>query len=459
MSINRPRLSFTWLTGALDHSLARLVSHSADSPEVRRLRWFWLDGLFANISLSFYAGFVGVFALAYGATNVQIGQLTGLASLVGLVALFPGAQAIKLMGGRRKTLVVVFGGLLGRLLLLAWFAVPWLVHDPGTAIAIIIAVNAALTFCNNFANPAWTAIVADLVPPGSRGRVFSHRNFAANLPALLVVPLAGSLILMGSSPDRPLAGYQLIFAAAFISGLLATYCFAQIDDPAPPSQTRQMLPLWDAARLIAAAPGFVSLVISTLIWNLGVQLVAPLLNIYLVNSLGATAAMVGWVAAASSLTALLTQAWVGRWVDRRGNIWVQGFLSVIIPWIPIAWMAATAAWQVIIINAVAGVLWTGYNLANFNLLLDLAPAEARAEANALFQLVITGSATLAPIAGGWLADTVGYHPTFILSALLRLVGAAAFLWWVARPAEQRARRLTAAPRGPGASVPRTGKAD
>jgi hypothetical protein len=82
---------------------------------------------------------------------------------------------------------------------------------------------------------------------------------------------------------------------------------------------------------------------------------------------------------------------LGGWVDKRGNIWVQGALSFIIPIIPLAWMAARAPWQVIIINAIAGILWTGYSLASFNLLLDMAPENALAEANALFQLVVAGS--------------------------------------------------------------------
>ena len=60
--------------------------------ETRRLRWFWLDGLFSTISVSFYANFVTLFALAYGANNAQIGQLTAVASLCGLAALLPGAR-------------------------------------------------------------------------------------------------------------------------------------------------------------------------------------------------------------------------------------------------------------------------------------------------------------------------------------------------------------------------------
>ena len=444
MRFNKRLPNIARLAGTLDRSLARLSLNPMTRVEVARLRWFWLDGLFSTVSASFYASFVPLFALAYGATNAQVGQLTGVASLFGMLALLPGAQAIQLVGGRRKALVLAFGGVFGRILLLAWLALPFLLRAPGPAILVIIAVNALISFCNNFANPGWTAIVADIVPPAIRGRFFSHRNFAVNLPALLVVPLAGLLIQVGNRPGAPFAGYQIVFALAFVSGALATLSFAQIDDPLPPNQVSKRIPFGELGRIIGAAPGFVGLVACTLIWNLGVQLTGPFLNVYLVTHLGASTEMVGWVAAGASLAALLTQRWLGVWVDRRGNIWVQGILSFIIPFIPIAWMLATAAWQVVILNGVAGILWTGYNLASFNLLLELAPEKARAEAVAVFQLVIAGSATIAPIFGGQLADAFGYQPLFIISAVLRMLGAVAFVWWVAWPAVQRARRLAAA---------------
>ena len=412
--------------------------------QVERLRWFWLDGFFGTVSGSFYTSFVPLFALAYGATNAQVGQLSGIASLAGLAALLPGAQAIKLVGGRRKGLVVLFGGIIVRVMLLAWLLLPFFVRNPSAAIAVIIAINAVIALCNSFANPAWTAIVADIVPRDIRGRFFSHRSFAINLPALLVVPLAGLVIQAGSRPDRPFAGYQLVFALAIVSGAVGTYCFFKIDDPVLPSQASQRLPFGQLGRAILRAPSFISLLASTLVWNFGVQVTAPFLNVYLVKNLGASTAMVGWVAAASSLAALLAQAWLGRWVDRRGNIWVQAVLSLIIPCLPLAWMAATAAWQIVIINAIGGILWAGHALASFNLLLDLAPAEARAEAYAIFQLVIAASATIAPILGGQIADAVGFGPAFITSSALRFVGAAIFLGWVARPALRRARQLARA---------------
>ena len=434
-------LSFARLMEPLDRSLARMSASQPDDAEVRRLRWFWLDGLLATISGSFYGSFVVLFAVAYGASNAQVGQLIAIGSLAGLIALLPGAQAIKLLGGRRKAVVLLFGGGIARVALLAWIALPFLIRGPGLAtpeaagraIVIIIAVNAVMSFAGNFANPAWTAIVADIVPRDIRGRFFSHRNVAANLPALLIVPLAGWLIQIGNRPAAPFAGYQIVFALAFVSGAFSTLFYSKITDPAPLSQVRQRQSLAELVRIIRSAPGFLSLVAVTLLWNLGAQMTGPFLNVYLVSNLGATTALVGWTTAASSLAALLTQRWMGRWVDRRGNIWVQGALSFILPGIPLAWMVATAPWHVLIINAIAGILWTGHGLASFNLLLDLAPEQARAEANALFQLVVAGSAVIAPMVSGYMIDAFGFKPMFALSAAVRVLGALAFLWWVARP--------------------------
>jgi MFS family permease len=439
-------LTLERLLSPLDRSLERLSATYVGQQEVRRLRWFWMDGLLASISAAFYGPFVALFAVAYGATNAQIGQLTAVASVCGMLALVPGARAIGLLRGRRKAVVVWFGGVLARLALLTWAILPFLVHAPGLAITVIIAANALNAFGNNFCNPSWTAMVADIVHRDMRGRFFSHRNLAINIANLAIIPLAGWLIIAGNHPGAPLAGYQIVVGAALVTGAVATFAFTNIDDPMPTAgQTRQWLALGEVGRAMRRAPHFLGLVGCTLVWNLGMQVSAPFMNVYLVRELGANTAMVGWITAAGSLTSILTLRWLGRLVDRKGNTWMQGLMSFIIPLTPLAWMVARAPWQVMIINGIAGILWTAYSLASFNLLLELAPEEARPEATALFQLVVAGSAVIAPLVGGYLADAVGFRPILAISGAVRMVGALTFFWWVARPAARRAGRLALRP--------------
>ena len=97
------------------------------------------------------------------------------------------------------------------------------------------------------------------------------------------------------------------------------------------------------------------------------QIAAPFFNVYLVSKLGANTTMVGLLASVTSVFALISQPWWGRVTDRRGNLWILGVTGLLIPFLPLAWAVVDAPWQVVFINIGAGILWTGYNLANFNL--------------------------------------------------------------------------------------------
>src|SRR5690606_11998532 len=144
---------------------------------VRSLRYFWLDGLFAAISENFYLGLVTLYALAYGATNGQVGTMTAVANLLGALALFPGALLVE-RAGQREAMVVWSGGGVARVLLLLLAMMPFAITQPALAIAAIIILNGLRAFMGNLANPGWTSMVADLVPGAIRGRYFGSRNMA-----------------------------------------------------------------------------------------------------------------------------------------------------------------------------------------------------------------------------------------------------------------------------------------
>jgi MFS family permease len=424
--------------------MERLSPEPMGEVQVQGLRFFWLDGFFASISNNFYAGFVTLFLLAYGASNAQIGSLTAIASLFGALALFPGARAIGLFGGRKRVVMWTGAGA-ARAVLLIWACLPFFTRNASVAIGLMIALNAASAFMNNFCNPGWTSMVADLVPIAIRGRYFSSRNLAMTITALAVVPLAGWLISTGNRlPGLPFGGYQLIFFAAFFAGLGSTYAFGHIVEPADSSAASGPSRLSDILASIRKTPGFLGFVVSMFVWNMALQVAGPFFNVYLVNDLHATISEVGILTTVSSVFALISQGWCGKLVDRKGNIWMQGVFGLIIPLMPLAWMVVSQPWHVGIINAASGVLWTGYNLANFNLLLEMTPPEGRADAIAFYQFVLGGSAVLAPLLGGYLADAFGYRLIFGLSATLRWVGVLLFLWLAARPV-MRARRAQGTP--------------
>ena len=429
------RWNWYTLVRPLDQSLVRQATESLTVGGLRNLRYFWIDGLFAAISENFYLGYISLFALAYGASNGQVGLLAAATNLLGMLALFPGARLVDRFSWR-KPVVVWSAGIFGRVALLGLALIPTLTGQPAVAVAAIIVVDGLRSLMANLANPGWTALVADLVPKTMRGRFFASRNMAMGLAALIIAPLAGRIILTTNARLESLfAGYQAVFILAFLSGMVSTIVFQRIREPGPSETTRRPHQRGDLRRALRQNKAFVGLVISALIWNMALQVAAPFFNVYLVSAFDATTQTIGILAGIATFTALVGQRVFGRLLDRKDAFWVQAVTGLLIPLAPLAWTLITAPWQVGIINTFSGFLWAGYNLANFNLLLELTPDEQRPRAVALFQTAVFGSAVAGPLLGGFLADAVGFKVIFGLSSAGRYLGTALFILLTFRPAK------------------------
>lgn len=395
--------------------------------QLNNLRHFWLDGIFASASESFYLAFIPLFALAYGATNQEVGWITAIGNLAGAAALFPGARLIE-KTGNRKAIVLWSGGGVARVVLLLLACIPLLSLPPLAAILLITALNGVRAFAANFANPAWTAMVADIVPEYMRGRYFSVRNLTMGLATLVFSATAGWLIRAGNHwQGESFLGYQLSFLLAFLLGMASTYQFARLREPHSQrhnEQVRQSGSLRDAVR---SSPGYLGFVLSGFVWNFALQVAAPFFNVYLVTRLGANASTVGLFASISSLTSMVGQMFFGRVLDRRGAVFLQLVTGFPIVLLPVMWIFYTEAWQAGVNNLFGGFLWAGFNLANFNLLLQVTPNVGRARAVALYQTGVFASAFIGPLLGGFLADQVSFQSIFLLSGIGRLAGMLIFL--------------------------------
>jgi MFS family permease len=317
---------------------------------------------------------------------------------------------------------------------------PLLTLPPTIAILAITALNGLRAFAANFANPAWTALVADLVPEFMRGRYFSIRNLTMGLATLIFSAVAGWLIRTGNQWQAdPYLGYQLSFFIAFLLGMAGTYQFARIREPRTAQHAEQVRQTGSLSAALKSSPGFLGFVVSGFIWNLALQIAAPFFNVYLVTHLGADSSTVGLFASISSLSAIGGQIFFGKLLDRRGAVFLQLVTGFPIVLLPVAWVFYTEAWQAGVNNLFGGFLWAGFNLANFNLLLQVTPNVGRARAVALYQTGVFASAFIGPLLGGYLADTVSFHLIFLLSGAGRLAGMLLFLLMTFIPLQRLAR--------------------
>ncbi len=396
----------------------------------RRLLWF--DGLVSNISESFVASYVNPFAMALGATNTQVGILSSLTNLGAALALLPGARLDERLRSR-KLLVVLTGGVGARLLLIAIALLP-LLFPPPAAVYAFIALIALRAFIGQLGYPAWSALVADLVPTSIRGRYFSSRNIGLAVAALIFTPLAGRIADVLGLPR----GYQASFLIAGLVGFLATAIFARIPEPpraiAGPAKPGEKFSL----AFLRAHPQFVIFTIVAFIWNLSLMVAGPFFSVYLVRHLNASPTQIGLLAAVNATTNIVGQRLWGRLGDRRGAVWVMRVTGLLIPLIPLYWYFTPNTWLLLIEEAASGLLWSGYGLASFNLLLGLAPDAQRSRFIAIYQIAVFISAFIGPLLGSQAVNLFTIRSVFLISAAGRGLAALLFLFTMRREVADKA---------------------
>lgn len=408
-----------------EHEGARISAEEVPAA----FRAFWADGLFAAAQDAFILSYLPLLASALGASATQIGLLAASQSLGGMLALYPGAVAGRRAASRRRV-VLFFSGVLGRLALLgSALAIAFLDHQP--ALYALTGLLTARAFLNNFTLPAWTSLAADIIPPVARARFFASRNFAINLAGLAITPLGGVLLDQAGFPG----GYVTALLVSFALGLCATFAYSRIPEPPRRSVTEKQKPL-RLGRVLGDGR-FLLFVAATASLHFGTLLAGPFFNVYLKEQLGGTNAMVGVVSTASALAAMGGQLLFGDLLARRGSLWLSRVTLVGMPLVPLSWLFIARPELAIVPNLIGGLSWSAFNLANFQLMLELTGEEDREAYVAVFHTCVFAALFVAPFLGGVLVDTLGYRPVFALSAAARLVPLLLFVAALRRPGTAR----------------------
>lgn len=397
----------------------------------KNLRNFFLDGVLASASDTIPMTYLTLLLLALGASNIQIGTMAALASLSAVVLLVPGASLVDRFPKHRRQIVTISGGIFGRLPLLLLALTPVFITGPA-AIYVAIGLKIVMDAARNLGLPGWISLTGDIVPLSWRGRYFGSRNLSMGIAGMLTTYLIGYLI----TRQGELNGYAWAFGLSFAFGMGSTYYFARLKVPAHQNTHTQQNARYTPRALWQTLHGntnFQAFFIYTLLWNFSINLSAPFFSVYLVESLGATAAVVGSLAIVSRVSALPAQRLFGSLADRWGAHRLSRLTGFIIPFLPLAWLFVTNPWQIIPIHIVGGFVWAGYGLASFNFLLDIADPDQRARYSAIFQIAVATATAAGAWAGGLIGEQWGIPVLFLGSGIGRLIAAGYFQRYVKPP--------------------------
>lgn len=374
-----------------------------------------------------------------GASALEIALLVGLPLAIGAAGPVLVLHLLAKVGRRKPIVLAAASAQIATLLLLSWLS-----HNSITTPRLLIGVAALYQLCVQAAGAAWNSWFGDLVPAQTRGRYFASRNRGAYAGTLLGL-LAGGAILSRLEPAGPGAsallseiggaGFAVIYAAAagarcLSLGLQAASAEGRFSGMPERSRifrflkTQRGTGVWRLMLLIALLQATVCVS-------------APFFNPYMLEQLSFsyieyTAAVVCVVA----FKVLLLPLW-GAQVDRRGARAVLLSNGLLIALIPLPWVLVGGLWPVLLVQALTGAAWSGFELGHFSMLLELSYRRMRPTIFAAQGLLVGSAQLVGGLAGGaLLAASIDPRAVFSLGAGLRIAAVLLMLRYLPATAQR-----------------------
>lgn len=390
----------------------------------RNFRYVQIDAIGVSIS-NVAAPFLPVFLTRLGATNFQVGLLSSMPGMTGLL--------LAILVGRflqtRRNVVPWYS--LSRLMVILCYALTGiltLLIPEKFVIISTLAIWAFATLPQTALAVAFSVVMNAVAGPEGRYALLSRRWAIFGLTSVIGTFIVTRLIDQVTFP----LNYAIMFLVLSLGGFFSFYFSRQItlpDQVAPPlsNSGSPMEGLRNYISLLRANPAFVSFSLKRFVYFSAITLGAPIMPLYLVRDVHATDSQIGTISMTMTLV-MLVGYFLWPWLSRkRGGRFVLLATTLGMAFYP-ALSAATPRVDLIILYAgIAGLFQAGLDLVFFDELMKTVPAEYGATFVALAQSMQYLSMILAPLIGTWLATYIGLGGALWLSAGLRLLGFLLFL--------------------------------
>jgi MFS family permease len=399
----------------------RVETDPASPLEIQKknFRYVQIDAIAIGLANA-AAPFLPIFLTRLGASSVQVGLLTSMPALTGLIF----AILIGNFLQKQRNIVPWFSA--ARLLFVSSYAltglVPFLVPE-GYLVQGVLVVFAIATIPQTILAVSFSVVMNAVAGPEKRYELMSRRWSTLGATTAITVVLAGQLL------DRirfPL-NYQIVFIALSIGGFLSYYFSSHIRLPDnPPLERAPRSTIWQGlksyTRLILGEKAFVSFSAKRFVYLSGVSLAAPLFPLFYVRVVHASNAWIGIISTSQTAVVLFGYYLWARQSKVRGSrfvlLWTTFFMSIY----P-ALVAANRQVEVIaVISGMAGIFQAGLDLVFFDELMKSVPVKYSASFVSFAQSLQNFSAMFAPLVGTYLADYIGIPGALMVSTAIRLAG-------------------------------------
>jgi MFS family permease len=381
--------------------------------------------------------YLTAFALTLHATTSQIGLLNSLPAFLGTFAQF--GSVLWLRRFNRRHAVVVAGALAQAILWLPLMLLPLAFPEYGAGLVVFCAVP--FVVMGHFSIPAWNSLITDLIDPDRRGTYFARRGKVMSATSFIALVTGGLVLSAAEKLQTAWLGFAGLFSIAAVARAAAAYYLHRLDDSEAPMTAHLHLRLRECV-LAGRHGAFCRFLLFSGLMHFASLLAGPYFAVYLLRDLHLSyAEYSAWASAAIVGGFLALNGW-GRIGDRFGNKKLLLITGFGIPVLPAFYLLTNEIWGLFVINALAGMVWSGFNLGLQNSVYDLVESEERAGAVAVSNGVIATSSFLGTMVGGWLSTVLvpdiaigGFEAhfasnlavIFLISAVMRLAVAVIFI--------------------------------
>jgi len=398
-----------------------------------------------NVTIGLLDG--GMFGVALGFASfgtilpLFVASMTDSATLIGLVPaihsagwllpqLFIAGYTSRLRRYKRTVLLATIHERIPFLgLAVVAFILPKIGLQAGLVITFMLLTWQGLG--GGFTANSWTSMISKIIPPESRGTFFGIQAAVANLFISGAAIGAGYLLDLLNSPTD----FMICFLIASVFFTISWIFLAQTREPADHEKVidKNPAPFWrEAGRILQRDRNFN--------WFLAARILSQFATmgfsfyiVYALRRFQMDAVTAGYFTATLTVAQMVANAGMGWMGDRVGHrlMLIIGAASAVLSSL-LAWFAPSLAWffPIFVLTGFSNVaIWTN----GMTMSVDFGGESERPFYIGLAQTLTAPATIVAPLIGGWIADTWGFVSTFAWSMMLSIVMLGILIFLVKEP--------------------------
>jgi MFS family permease len=282
-----------------------------------------------------------------------------------------------------------------------------------------------------FTANGWQSMIAKIIPSDWRGTFFGAQAAWANVLISVAAVAAGFILDKLHDPIN----FAICFTLTIFGMGLSMVFLGKTREPVDNEKIipdRQPSPWKGGLAILRSDRNFSSYLVVRLVSQFATMGFAFYI-VYGLRRFGMSDLTAGLLTAAVTITSTIANAVMGWLGDRLGHrmMLIAGSIAVTLSSL-IAWGAPSLNWMylVFILSGLANVAYWTIGMA---ITTEFGNEETRPTYIGLSNTLVAPFTIIAPLLGGWIADSAGFQATFMVSAVGGLVCAGLLYWLVHDP--------------------------